>query len=88
MPATIHDPTVNSNPATPATAATSDSPSTMMKKVPNRSVRCEMTTERPLSSRQARFGMARSASIATPHTTYRHGLGTKIDRSQSPVVDE
>ncbi len=44
MPAMNQDGTVNSNPATPATATTTDSPSTMMKNVPKRSVRCETTT--------------------------------------------
>ena len=40
-----------------------------MKNVPNRSVMCEITTAWPLSVAQARVGMRRSATIATPHNT-------------------
>jgi hypothetical protein len=41
----------------------------MMKKVPNRSVRCEVTTAWRLSVPQARIGIMRSMTIARPHRT-------------------
>ena len=87
-PAMTHDSKCSSNPATPATTATTDSPSTMMKNVPNRSVTCETTTACPFRIAHPRMGMTRSATIATPHSTYRYGPGTKIETSHSPVVVE
>ena len=64
-----HDSKCSSNPATPETTATTDSPSTMMKNVPNRSVMCEIHDGVALERRPGPRGISRSATIATPHNT-------------------
>src|SRR5262249_47426516 len=86
--ARTHATKLNWKPATAVTTAATDWPSTTMKKVPNRSVRCETTIGVLPRVPQANGGTQRSIPIATPQRMTRYGSGTAIETSQRVAVKE
>ena len=72
-----------------ATIESTDSPSTITTSRPNRSERC--STFRLAITRSAQLALlatrrTTSMTIATPHSTKFHGVGTQMDTSQIAAV--